>query len=305
MFNILPFFGIILLATTLVSCTKNNKTIDAPAPPIQNTQAHVHPEAHAHHDETPTSKSVKNPAPTPYTVELSPLRPLTVNSPSNIELRILNQSGSPVKHKNFRVMHGRRVHTLIIDPSLQDYQHIHMRPDDFNGSAVYEFTFLPREAGLYKLYLDVVDQKNKHYYLESSFEVPGTAKTPAFDPKLTPGNIQAKAESQGLTFTMQSDGPIRAQRHVMLNITVKRGEELFRQLEPTMQAYAHLVGFNADRTKLIHAHPMGDEPRSSNQRGGPNLKFGVDFPASGKYRLFLQVQINGKDVFVPIDVNVL
>jgi hypothetical protein len=91
----------------------------------------------------------------------------------------------------------------------------------------------------------------------------------------------------------------------MLSITVKQGDELFRKLEPTMQAYAHLVGFSANRSQLIHAHPMGEEPRSSNQRGGPNLKFGVEFPKPGNYRLFLQIKVEGKDVFVPFDVKVI
>jgi hypothetical protein len=249
--------------------------------------------------------SVKVPTPLPYSVELKPLRPLTVNSPSNMELRILNSSGQPVKHKNFKVTHGQRIHTLIIDPSLTDYQHIHMRPDDFNSQALYEFTLLPRQAGDYKLTVDVVDQKNKQYFLETTFNVPGTAKTPSFDPKLAKGSMQETAQAEGLTFTALVDGPIRAKQHVMLNITVKKNDELFRKLEPTMQAYAHLIGFNADRSKLMHAHPMGEEPRSNNQRGGPNLKFGLEFPTPGKYRVFLQVRVAGKDIFVPFDVSVI
>jgi hypothetical protein len=241
----------------------------------------------------------------PYVVELNPLHPFTQNSPSNIELKIVNQSGEPVKHKQFKVMHGQRIHTLIIDPSLTDYQHIHMRPDDFNGPAIYEFTLVPRQAGDYKLYLDVVDQKNKHYFIETSFNVPGTAASPVFDKKLAKGKMQTEVQAHGLSFTAEPEGPIRAKQHVMMNITVKKGDELFRKLEPTMQAYAHLIGFNADRSQIMHAHPMGEEPRSSNQRGGPNLKFGLEFPTAGYYRMFLQIRVSGEDIFIPFDVSVL
>lgn len=294
----LSVFALVLVACTSKPITETKPVEQPPALAKQN---------HAQHHPKPVKqdKSVKVSTQVPYVIELKPLRPLTLNSPSNIELKVVNPSGEPVKHKNFKVMHGQRIHTLIIDPSLTDYQHIHMRPDDFNGPAVYEFTFVPRQTGDYKLYLDVVDQKNKHYFLETNFNVPGTAQSPNFDRKLAKGSMQSTVQAQGLTFTAETEGPIRAKQHVMLNITVKKDGELFRKLEPTMQAYAHLIGFNADRSKIMHAHPMGEEPRSSNQRGGPNLKFGLEFPTAGNYRMFLQIRVSGKEIFVPFDVSVL
>lgn len=295
MFNIVRFFGCVLLGTALLSCSthKNN-----PPPQAQPVVAPKVEHAAHKHEATPAPQTVTVADPLPYLVELKAMRPWTVNSPTNVEMRIVNRAGEVVKHKNFKVMHGQRVHTLIIDPSMQDYQHIHMRPENFDGGASYEFTLTPKQSGDYKIFLDVVDQKNKHYFLETGFHVPGTSTAPKFDPK-------TDVQVQGLNFNIQYMTPVRAKTHVMMNITVKQGDVLFRKLEPVMEAYAHLVGFNSDRSKLLHAHPMGEEPRSSNQRGGPNLNFGVEFPTAGNYRMFLQVRVNGKDIFVPIDIKVL
>jgi hypothetical protein len=49
---------------------------------------------------------------------------------------------------------------------------------------------------------------------------------------------------------------------------------------------------------------MGEEPENNDARGGPELDFHLSFPTSGFYRLFVQVQIEGKNVFVPLDVQV-
>jgi hypothetical protein len=71
-----------------------------------------------------------------------------------------------------------------------------------------------------------------------------------------------------------------------------------------MQSFAHLVGFSENRETVIHVHPLGEEPRSPNQRGGPSLKFHIMFTKPGWYRLFVQLKAEDKDVFVPIDVMV-
>lgn len=126
-----------------------------------------------------------------------------------------------------------------------------------------------------------------------------------FDKKLNKGTVQPLAQVDNLTFTTHTSSPISSREKVILRVTVKQGDKLFRKLEPVKAAYAHLEGYNADRTELIQALPIGEEARSSNQRGGPNLKFGVKFPEPGYYRLFLQVRVDEKDIFVPIDVNVL
>lgn len=71
-----------------------------------------------------------------------------------------------------------------------------------------------------------------------------------------------------------------------------------------MGAFAHLVGFSADRAEIAHIHPLGQEPRSAAERAGPTLEFQTQFAAAGYHKLFAQVQIGGKSVFAPFGVEV-
>lgn len=303
MFNKFKFFILILwLGSLLTACSAPSALVEDPAPPpaAPPTMLMEDHQAHEHHAPAATPQEVK-----PYTVVVNALTPLAKNQSSQLEIKVLNTKQQPVKHEQFQVLHGQRVHTLILDPSLVDYQHVHLRPDDGKTQAVYHIDFTPHRSGAYKFYLDVVDQKNQHYYLEATVNVPGKAQTPKLDPNLPKGSIQPKAQAGHLDFYAQTNRLIRANQETILEVTVKQGDLLFRKLEPTMQAYAHLVGFSADRSQLIHVHPLGEEPRSSNQRGGPNLKFGLMFPRPGLYRMFLQVRVDGNDLFVPLDVNVL
>ena len=66
-----------------------------------------------------------------------------------------------------------------------------------------------------------------------------------------------------------------------------------------MGAYAHLVGFSADRKAMLHCHPLGTEPKESHERGGPVLRFHVAPVFDGPVQFFLQVHKEGRDVFVP------
>ena len=76
-----------------------------------------------------------------------------------------------------------------------------------------------------------------------------------------------------------------------------------KPLEPVLGAFAHIVGFNEDFKTVLHAHPLGDAPKDENARGGPDLEFHIVFPSAGFYKIFVQLKIAGKDLFVPFGVR--
>ncbi|MGE0754702.1 MAG: hypothetical protein AB7L92_06035 [Alphaproteobacteria bacterium] len=55
-----------------------------------------------------------------------------------------------------------------------------------------------------------------------------------------------------------------------------------RDLEPVMGAYAHMVGFSADGNRIIHCHPVGDEPQYA-----------------GKTQFYVQIRRQGNDTYIP------
>ena len=50
--------------------------------------------------------------------------------------------------------------------------------------------------------------------------------------------------------------------------------------------------------------PMGKEPESDSERGGPQLEFHIEPESSGFIKLFAQIKINGKDIFAPFGLMV-
>lgn len=100
------------------------------------------------------------------------------------------------------------------------------------------------------------------------------------------------------------DSEPRAGSAVMGNITVTKDGKPFNQLEPVMGAFAHVVGFGEDYSSVLHIHPMGKEPTSDTERGGPKLDFHIEPKTAGVVKLFAQVRIDGKDIFAPFGMLV-
>jgi len=91
---------------------------------------------------------------------------------------------------------------------------------------------------------------------------------------------------------------------VMGNVVVTKGGQPFTGLEPVMGAFAHVVGFTEDYNSVLHVHPMGKEPTSDAERGGPKLEFHIEPEKTGFVKLFAQVRIDGKDIFAPFGITV-
>ncbi len=270
----------------------------------QQGNQHSEHMAQDHANATDLSKRPRRPA---FYAELEPLGTIEQDKPITFRLTIKKQKDEIAKHKDFKVVHGRRLHLMSVNKDLIDYQHIHPRPDDLDGEAIYEFELTPTQAGTYQLYADVLTAKDQtNYLLPVVFKVPGKQQQAVLAQNIAAGEMQIQSFGEELTFKASIEpSPIRAGENTMLNITVTQHGDPYRRLEPTMQAYAHLVGFSECLSTMIHAHPMGEKLTSSSQRGGPNLMFHLVFPTAGKYRMFLQVKSDGEDVFVPFDVNVM
>ncbi|WP_332247933.1 hypothetical protein [Legionella tunisiensis] len=88
-----------------------------------------------------------------------------------------------------------------------------------------------------------------------------------------------------------------------IHITDTKGNPV-RSLEPVMGAYAHIVGFNDDFKTVVHIHPMGTEPQKNSDRGGPELQFHIVPEKVGFVKLYAQVKIRGKELFVPFGIKI-
>lgn len=237
--------------------------------------------------------------PSTMNISIAPNRGLKVGEPATFTLLLTTENGKPVIPADLQLAHTEKVHLLIVDPSLTDYHHAHPQPD--NKPGTYTFTLTPNKAGEYKVFADLLPvATNKQEYATTTFTVTGTS---AAVEKV----VSKMATVDGYTFTLkfETEPPTAGQpNRAWVTVTGADGKP-FEQLEPVMGAFAHTVGFSEDRAEIVHLHPLGKEPETAQQRGGPTLEFHIDVATGGYKKLFTQVQIGGKPVFAPFGIDVL
>jgi hypothetical protein len=99
--------------------------------------------------------------------------------------------------------------------------------------------------------------------------------------------------------------PLRAKQPVDLKFTITRADGRAVQLEPVMDAYAHLVAFDQARSGFAHLHPMQIDPMQAPDRMRPELDFKVTIPSAGRYVIWAQVNLSGRETFVPFWFDVV
>ncbi len=205
--------------------------------------------------------------------------------------------GKPLTFDDLKEAHTKKLHLLVIDPSLSDYHHIHPVAGKIPGEYVFDFTPLKNDS--YRVWADVIPvASGKQEYVQTDMGLPAEEKA-SLD-KAT----SMTATVEGYTFTLALDGEPKAGSPVMGNVTVTKDGQLFTGLEPVMGAFAHVVGFTEDYNSVLHVHPMGKEPTSDTERGGPKLEFHIEPEKAGFVKLFAQVRIDGKDIFAPFGITV-
>ncbi len=232
----------------------------------------------------------------------TPEHPLAAGQRTQVKIRLTHRDGSPVTLSDLTVTHTQPIHLLIVDPSLEDYHHEHPTPTSTPGE--YTFAFTPHGDTSYRVFADVAPTASGvQEYL--SADLPGTNPTRA----VTGKESTFVAASAGLTFHLAIEDldrePLHAQRPRNLRLTVRGSDgQPTTRLEPVMAAFAHLVGFYEDGRTVVHLHPAGGEITDAAQRGGPSLDFRFYPPKAGFLRLYVQIQLDGRAVFAPFNLNV-
>jgi len=247
----------------------------------------------------PSSSGFPSPGQQIVRASVSTAAPLTVGQSVAALLKLERPNGGPVSPSDLIETHTKKVHLLIVDSSLSDYHHEHPAPTRNPGE--YSFSFTPAKPGSYRVWADV-----RPYPLGlqeyAMTDIPATTTGEL----LTNRTVNLKATVDGLNYelilpqkTVQVGRPVLAR----LRITTAEGKG-FTQLEPLMNAFAHLVGFNEDHKTVTHMHPKGPPVLDPAARGGPELEFRIYAVRPGFVRLFAQVQIEGRSRFVPFGVQI-
>ena len=214
-------------------------------------------------------------------------------------VRLTGPNGKPVTFNDLKEAHTEKLHLLIVDESLTDYHHEHPVPAEKPGE--YRFDFKPKFGGTYHVWADLLPAAtSKQEYSKTTLKVQGTPGKPQ-------NTANTTAELDGYVFAWSTEGekPLRVGESALVKINVRGPDgQPFKQLEPVMGAYAHMVAFPTNLESVTHVHPSGPEPTTKTDRGGPDLSFHVVPEQAGFQKFYLQTQIGGRDKFVAFGVDV-
>ena len=214
-------------------------------------------------------------------------------------IRLTGPDGKPVTFGELEVAHTKKIHLLIVDESLSDYQHAH--PEETGTPGEYRFVFNPKFGGRYHVWADLVPKATgKQEYAKALMTVGG-------DPAPAGYPLNNVAEIHGYRFELaiEDNEPLQAGKATLVKVRVRQSDGRdFAGLEPVMGAFAHMVGFTQRLDSVMHILPLGKEPAKENERGGPELSFRIVPAQSGYLKLYLQTRIRGLNEFATFGLKV-
>ncbi|MGW6446206.1 hypothetical protein [Lentzea sp. NPDC055074] len=228
----------------------------APRPPAPSA---AHDEAPAHGD-THSGNEAKVPpglstSDNGYTLRLI--------DNSRLAFRIEDRDGTPVT--GFDVEHEKRLHLVLVRRDGKNFQHVHpeMAPD---GTWSIPAT-LP-EAGSYKIFADFKPHNGPKTVLSTDVQEPGDYRPATHQDSRT-------FTVDGYEVTLQGD--LTTTKASTLTAEVTKNGTKVTTLQNYLGAKGHLVALRASDLAYLHVHP----------EQGDQVKFAVEVPTPGRYRLFL------------------
>lgn len=235
----------------------------------------------------------------PVTATLQSDRDPAQDQPVKFTLKLMTASGKPVGPADLLVAHTRKLHLMVVDPTLSDYQHIHPEPGRRDGEWV--FTMTPQRAGTYRVFADFTPVATQRgLYASADFTVPGTVATVTREPNTT-------AQVAGFNFELVLPPVLQAGKPADLRFRIESPGRVKEPvpLQPVMGAFAHLVAFNEARSGFAHLHPNEIDLSQPPDALRPELTFKVTIPSPGRYVIWAQVNLAGTEIFVPFWVDVM
>lgn len=191
------------------------------------------------------------------------------DEPQELAFRIEEPDGRAVR--DFDLEHARRMHVIVVRSDLTGFQHIHPR-QGADGTWTAPLTL--RAAGTYRVFADF-STGGESTTLDADVRVPGD-----FTPRELP-HPEPVARSGAYEVELAGEGDD-------VRFTVRRGGRVRDDVQPYLGARGHLVALREGDLSFLHVHPKDDAT------AGRGIRFGVEYPSDGRYRLFLQFRHDGR-----------
>jgi hypothetical protein len=201
---------------------------------------------------------------------------LVVDDPSQaataqrLRFRIVGKDDATLRQ--FDLEHDRRMHLIVVRRDLSGFRHLH--PEQTAGGG-WEVPLRLAAAGSYRVFADFSSGGDAHT-LGTDLHVEGE-----FVPEELPHPATTARTDSGYEVRL-------AERGDEGRFTVFKGGRQVRDIEPYLGARGHLVALRGGDLAFLHVHP---ESKASE---GSDIRFGIEYPSAGRYRLFLQFKLDGK-----------
>lgn len=189
---------------------------------------------------------------------------------------IADADGHPVR--DFEVEHERRMHLIVVRRDFTGFQHLHPRQA---GDGAWETALTLPSAGTYRVFADFATGRES-LTLASDLFVAGQ-----FDPEPLPAPATTADAGDGYEVRLASAPPV-AGKTTDARFTVTRDGRELAGVEPYLGADGHLVALRQHDQAFLHTHPEGKPG------GSGTIRFAVEYPTAGQYRLYLQFKHGGK-----------
>ncbi|MEM0967119.1 MAG: hypothetical protein AAGJ81_13325 [Verrucomicrobiota bacterium] len=226
--------------------------------------------------------------PFPVELDIHAITPMT-NGEVEILFSVLAPDGTPLLPHELAMTHTKRIHFMLIDEKLDSYHHLH--PEPLGDSGDYRVRFTPR-SDQYRYFAEFVPLQTRLLAVaDGSLNV--DRAVPA-----------APASPSPIEFSLDGvSNPLQANRDHRLTLRLRNGDDNGAlPLEKTMDAYAHLVGFEDSLSGYAHMHPLTVDPYIGETA---EMEFVFHPTRPGNFRIWVQVRADGNDIFEPFDVVVL
>jgi hypothetical protein len=188
---------------------------------------------------------------------------------AEFRFKVLGPDGQTVTE--YRPLHERDLHLIVVRRDLATFSHLHPTREA-DGTWHVELT-LP-SPGPYRAFADLAPSDGPDMTLAVDLTAPGEwVEQPLPAPSRT---------ARAGRYHVDLKGELAAEVHSEIAFSVSRNGTRVG-LEPYLGALGHLVALRASDLAYLHVHPLEDASSEA-------VRFGVEVPSSGAYRLFLQFQ---------------
>jgi hypothetical protein len=193
--------------------------------------------------------------------------------PEPFSFQVLGPDAKPVTA--YRELHERELHLIVVRRDLATFSHLHpaREPDGTWWTGL----TLP-SPGPYRAFADVAPKEGPDLTLSVDLSALGEWIIQELPPPSTTERVD--------DYQVELSGDLVAGAHSEFAFTVlKEGGPL--QLEPYLGALGHLVALRGSDLAYLHVHPLEGDSSDT-------VRFGVEVPSRGPYRLFLQFLHGGR-----------